>query len=162
MSIPNKAIVLSTRQRKILERWASGRKVERDLSERARIILMSADGVSNEDQAARVGDHVDVQRIRRWRNRWVEQARGLDSADAQGGPDKELSAKMRGMLSDAYRSGAPPQFSAEEVAQIMAVGLQKPEDCGVPVSHWTPSELRREVLRRGIVESISSRQIGRL
>lgn len=161
MSIPNKPIQLSYRQRKILEKWTRGRKIDSDLRERASIILMSADGLANKIQAERLGPDVDVQRIRRWRNRWVARTDDLDVADAHNGPRKELAAKMRGVLSDSPRSGAPPKFSAEEVAQIIAVGCLSPEECGVPVSHWTPSDLRREVLKRNIVDSISSRQVGR-
>ena len=161
MSKPNKRIVLSGRQRAILETWAHRRKIDRDLSERARIILMSADGVANKVQAKQLGPDVDVQRIRRWRNRWATRADEVIRADAQVGPRKELAVKMKDVLCDAPRSGAPVKFSAEKVAQIIAVGCLSPEECGVPVSHWTPSDLRREVLDRNIVESISSRQVGR-
>lgn len=161
MSRLNRPIVLSARQRGILSTWARGRKLDRDLSERARIILMSADGVANKVQAARLGPDVDVQRIRRWRNRWADGQQALDLADALDGPDKDLAARMKDVLSDAPRCGTPAKFSAEQVAQIIAVGCLSPEECGVPVSHWTPSDLRREVLKRNIVDSISSRQVGR-
>ena len=137
MSRPNRPIVLSARQRSILTTWACGRKLDRDLSERARIVLMSADGLANKVQAARLGPDGDVQRIRRWRNRWADEQHALDFADAENGPDKELAAKMKNVLSDAPRCGTPPKFSAEEVAQIIAVGCLSPEACGVPVRHWT-------------------------
>lgn len=161
MSKPSRRIVLSPRQRRILKMWARRRKLDRDLSERARIILMSADGVANKAQAAQLGRDVDVQRVRRWRNRWADAQWALSSADAQKGPDQELAARLKAVLCDAPRCGAPAKFSAEQVVQIIAVGCLSPESCGVPVSHWTPSDLRRERLKRNIVDSISSRQVGR-
>ena len=33
---------------------------------------------------------------------------------------------------------------------------------GRPISHWTSRELAQEVIKQGIVESISPRQVGRL
>jgi len=47
------------------------------------------------------------------------------------------------------------------VAQIISLACEKPEDSGLPVSHWTPPELAREAAKRGIVESISPRQVDR-
>ena len=37
-----------------------------------------------------------------------------------------------------------------------------PEDYGRPISHWTARELADEIIKRGIIESISIRHVGRL
>jgi hypothetical protein len=47
------------------------------------------------------------------------------------------------------------------VTDIIALACEKPSDSGLPVSHWTPAELAREAVRRGIVKSISTRQVER-
>jgi putative transposase len=47
------------------------------------------------------------------------------------------------------------------VTQIIAVACEPPEKCARPVTHWTPRELADEVKKRGIVPSISARQVGR-
>jgi hypothetical protein len=39
---------------------------------------------------------------------------------------------------------------------------EPPEDSGIPVTHWTPDELAKEAIKRGIVESISARHLDRL
>jgi transposase len=65
------------------------------------------------------------------------------------------------VLTDEYRSGVTPKFTPEQVASIIAVGCEAPSDSGVPISHWTAGELAREVVKRGIVPSISVRQVGR-
>ena len=55
----------------------------------------------------------------------------------------------------------PPKFTPEEITGIIALACESPADSGLPVSHWTPPELAREAVRRGIVESISPRQVDR-
>ena len=66
------------------------------------------------------------------------------------------------VLSDEPRSGGPCTFSAEQLTQILAVACEKPQDCGRPVTHWTPRELAHEVIKRGVVESISKRHVDRI
>ena len=64
-------------------------------------------------------------------------------------------------LSDAPRSGAPATFTPEQICQIMAMACEDPERLDVPISHWSQSELARQAVRRGIVESISHGSVGR-
>lgn len=65
------------------------------------------------------------------------------------------------MLSDAPRPGAPERFTAEQVASILAVACESPKLSDRPINRWTHRELRDEVVKRGIVESISVAQVGR-
>jgi putative transposase len=41
------------------------------------------------------------------------------------------------------------------------VACEDPQESGRPVTHWTPRELAEEVIKRGIVTSISPRSVGR-
>ena len=41
------------------------------------------------------------------------------------------------------------------------MACETPEKSGRPVSHWTPRKLADEVVKRGIVPSISVRHVGR-
>jgi hypothetical protein len=43
----------------------------------------------------------------------------------------------------------------------MALACEDPKASSLPISHWTPTELAKEAIRRGIVESISPRSVGR-
>jgi putative transposase len=85
---------------------------------------------------------------RLWRNRWCETS------------DKELSILQR--LQDLERIGAPVKFSMEQVIELFALACSPPEDYGRPISHWTPRELADEIMKQGIIESISVRHLGRL
>jgi putative transposase len=65
------------------------------------------------------------------------------------------------LLSDAKRPGAPATFSEAQKQQIIALAASKPEDEGVPVTHWSHEILAQTVVDKGIVKTISAAQIGR-
>ena len=121
---------------------------------------MSAEGVSNEEQGRRL--RVDRQRVRRWRTRWSKNEERLAAAEQEEATDKDLARLLREVLADDPRPGGPPTFTAEQLTQIIAVACELPEDSERPVTHWTPRELADEVIKRGIVESISPRHVDRL
>jgi hypothetical protein len=43
----------------------------------------------------------------------------------------------------------------------VAIACEDPQASGYPISHWTAKEIAAEAVKRGIVESISVRQVGR-
>ena len=159
MSNTSVAVGVTTRERAILERLSRARLSPQRLVERCRIVLLSTQGRNNEDQAAELG--VDRQRVRRWRHRWFGAREKLAAAEQKGVTDKELEALIVELLDDNERSGAPPTFTAEQMAGIIGLACEPPGDSGLPVSHWTPPELAREAIKRKIVESISPRQVDR-
>jgi len=159
--MPRKApqIVLSQRMREVLEAKIRAHKTPQRLAERSRIILGASKGQPNQEAAAELG--VDPQRVSRWRRRWFEDQERFEQAESKGATDRELEALAIGTLSDLYRCGVTPKFSAEQMVQIVALACEDPNDNGVPVSHWTPKEVAAEAIRRGIVESISVRHADR-
>lgn len=60
------------------------------------------------------------------------------------------------------RSGAPSTFTAEQLTHLFAIACEPPEDSERPISQWTSRELSDEIQKRGIVQSISERHVGRL
>jgi putative transposase len=152
-------IILSAKQRVALEKYARSRLAPQRLVERCRIVLLSADGVENAEQGRRLG--IDRQRVRRWRVRWSSAVARLTEAEEKGASAEEFSDLLVEVLSDDPRSGTPPTFTPEQVASIIAVACEPPNESGVPVSHWTPLDLAVEVMKRGIVTSISVRQVRR-
>lgn len=156
---PATVVQLTARQRMVLEALTRATMTSQQLADRSRIILMSASGRPNLEQAAALG--VDRQRVRRWRGRWADAEERLAVAEDEGATDKDLHAMIVGVLTDEERSGTQPKFSPEQVAAIIALACEPPADSGLPVSHWTPPELAREAANRGIVESISPRQVDR-
>ncbi len=154
-------IVVSERQRVLLEKWVRNRAdTPARLIERCRIVLMSAEGVPNVEQGRRLG--MDQQCARRWRRRWTEAKERLASAEDKGASEKDLGKLLVEVLSDRPRAGVTPTFSAEQLTKIIAIACERPEDCGRPVTHWTPREVADEAIKRGVVKTISPRHVDRL
>jgi transposase len=96
-----------------------------------------------------------------WRQRWQEEGEQLASAEAKAVSDKQLKKMIENILSDAPRPGTPKFFKVEQVVQIVALACEDPKKSQRPISHWTPTELAQEAEKRGIVEKISPRSVGR-
>jgi transposase len=62
-------VQLNEAQRAQLLQWARGRRTPIQLAERARLILLAADGWSDKDIAA--NEHCDRRTVARWRKRFV-------------------------------------------------------------------------------------------
>jgi putative transposase len=153
------SVILSEKQRALLERLKRRQTSPQRLVRRVDTILAAADGENNESIAHQLG--LNRTTVWTWRQRWRDGAEALDAAEAAGDADQALLARIEAMLDDAPRSGSPGSFSAEQLAQIISVACESPEDCGRPVTHWTPRELADEVIKRDIVPSISPRTVGR-
>lgn len=156
---PATTVRLTSRQRELLEELTKKSSTGQRLADRCRIVLMSAEGRANLEQAATLG--VDRQRVRRWRGRWAACEERLAAAEAEGASKQDLKAMIIDVLRDEHRNGGVTKFGPEQVAAIIALACEPPSDSGLPISHWTPPELAREAIKRGIVESISPRQVDR-
>jgi putative transposase len=150
---------LSEKQRAILERLIRRQTSSQRLVRRAKTILDAADGASNASSAVRLG--LDRNTVRTWRYRWWSGAKALSAAAAVGDSEKALRRRIESLLTNAPHPGTPGEFSAEQLAQLISVACEAPEDAGHPVTHWTPRALADEVIKRGIVKSISPRTVGR-
>ncbi|WP_440656999.1 helix-turn-helix domain-containing protein [Cysteiniphilum sp. G11B1] len=63
------------------------------------------------------------------------------------------------MLDDLPREGTPAKFSAEQICKIISVACEAPEKSGIPLSHWSLPSLAAELVKRQIVDSISTSQL---
>jgi transposase len=152
-------IILSTRQQAVLEQIASRSTNSYNLVTRAKLIIEAARGVKNTAISQQLQLH--RRRVRMWRQRWLEAGEELASAEAKAVSDKQLRKMIENILSDAPRPGTPKFFRVEQVVQIVAIACEDPKKSQRPVSHWTPTELAEEAKKRGIVEKISPRSVGR-
>ena len=142
-------VKLDEKTRQLLEETTRRHVSPQQLVLRCRIVLLAGEGKTN----AEIGRElkVRVNTVRLWRARWLSFA---------GIAMEELSLAER--LEDAPRAGAPAKFSAEQVCQMLGLACKAPEETGRPISQWSGRELADEVIKQGIVESISPRQVGRL
>ncbi|SIN84043.1 Transposase [Singulisphaera sp. GP187] len=151
-------ITITECQQEILRTLSRATTAPSRLRQRASIILMGFDGLRNQEIAEAVG--LVHRQVGRWRRRWANAWEKLINIECC-----ETRAKLRhaieAVLTDEPRPGAPSKFTPEQVTQILAIACEPPEKSGRPITHWTARELADEVVKRGIVVSISSSQVSR-
>jgi putative transposase len=152
-------ITLSEQQRSLLEQIVRRHNSPQGLVQRAQVILSAAKNINN----TQIAQQLQLARntVRIWRQRWLAVADRLMTLEAEGISDKELAQLLVSSLADAPRSGTPATFTTEQVVQIVALACETPHNCGSPVSHWTTPELAQQAVKRGIVNRISHRSVGR-
>lgn len=157
--MPGKAakVQLSEKQQAILDEFSRSRSVPQAVQQRSRIVLLGFERLENQEIADEVG--LIRQQVGVWRRRWQAAWEALCVWECQ--EPKRLRETILEVLKDAPRPGAPPTYSAEQVAQILALACESPELSNRPISHWTHRELRDEAVKRQIVPTISVAQVGR-
>jgi transposase len=122
-----------------LRTLAQGRKTEVRLRDRARICRLAHQGQRVPQIAVELG--ICEVTVRTWITRF--NAAGLDG------------------LRDAGRTGRPPTYTAEEIGEVVAASLTKPDDLGLPFGSWTLDRLAAYLLEvKGI--AIKRSRIGEL
>lgn len=144
MRKPNFSVNLDEDEREALQQLVRKRSEKQSLVLRAKIILLADEGHKYQDIAQRLGVRGNTVSV--WTARWSE----LDSEPVYD------------RLQDRPRPGAPDTFTPAQLCQIIALACESPSDYGRPITHWTHRELTEEVIKQGIVESISSTYLGRL
>ena len=116
---PKLPIILSIEEYEQLNCIANSHSLPYGLVNRARIVLMAAEGISNREIAEKV--HLSAQMVCKWRQRYLKQ--GLSG------------------LHDELRPGRPRSISDEKVAVLIRKTLQtKPKDG----THWTIRSMAKE------------------
>jgi putative transposase len=137
-------IVVSAEERTQLEFLVRAHSTPQQLAMRGRVVLLAADNVGVREAARRLG--IWPKTVRTWRKRWN---------------DTSAVASLGIRLADAPRSGVTPTFTAEQICAIVALACMPPASVGVPITHWSQSELARQAVERGIVSGISHSSVGR-
>ena len=114
-------ITVTDEQRAVLERWARGRRTPVRQMQRAKIILMAANGEQNKDIAETLG--MQPSTVGRWRKRFAE--RGLP-----------------GIEKDAPRGGRKATKQRHWAKRIVETTLhQTPADA----THWSTRSLAKKL-----------------
>ena len=114
-------INLSDEERKTLETWSRGRSTQARRVSRARVVLMAADGMTNESIAAELGASKPT--VGRWRSRFA-------------------SWRIAGIEKDATRPGRQRTLTAEMVDLIVSKTTQeKPK----AATHWSTRTMAKAV-----------------
>ncbi len=123
------AVVLDDDEREQLERWRRRRTSAQALAQRARIVLLAADGLTNIEIAGELG--ITRGTAAKWRGRFVEHR--LDG------------------LTDEPRPGRPRTVTDDKVEEVIVKTLEStPKDA----THWSTRSMAKEV---GLTQSSVSR-----
>lgn len=149
---------LRPRQKALLENIVTSRTVRSDHRQRAKLILLFDEGFSNTQAGKAVG--LKNRQAGTWRSRWLLNQVKLVEVETNGhAKPNSLRNVVEAVLSDLPRPGAPPTFSAEQISKILAVACEVPQQSDIPLSHWSLPALREEVIKRKIVENISTSKL---
>lgn len=158
-----KKLTLTPTQTKLVGDLANAKTSPQCIVLRARLILSAAQLGNKSWVASKYAVGRDT--VRRWCQRWQSYQAELDRLESAYQADILSQTRYRReietLLADAERPGAPATFTEEQKRQIIAVATRKPEDEGVPVTHWSHDLLAKPVVDKGIVKTISPAHIGR-
>ena len=144
MGVPKYRINLTQEEREILTKISKKDTAKQSMVRRTRIILLSDEGLLNQETSAKLDIMVCV--VTKWTKRWHE--RSNDTVEER--------------LQDLARPGTPDTITPEQWCRIIALSCEKPEDHGLPITDWTYRELADEAIKQGIVEKISPSHLGRI
>lgn len=150
-------IVLSEEMRQALDGVSKSSGVPRKVAQRAHIVLLAAQGLSNSQIADRVKLCQDT--CSSWRVRFASEVDSLRETEAQG--PEALRQRIVSLLEDDPRPGRPARFTADQIEQIRILSTRDPREVGVTSPTWTCSSLAKAVVQQGIVSTISAKTIWR-
>ncbi len=115
-----------------------------NIAKRVKIILMAA---TAEWKNSKIAKELNIRNcdITKWTQRWRE--------------NKDIENCVE-RLYDKPRSGKPATITAEQWSLIMALACEKPENYGLPITQWSHSTLTKEIIKQGIVKTISQTHVG--
>lgn len=141
-------VVISDSERNHLEALVHSRSGEVRLHQRAQMILLAAQGRSNQ-YIARKTAHSRAT-VRLWRERFV--------ARRQATPGLPVGDYLK----DQIRTGSPGFLTVEEYVELLALATADPASLELPFTHWTHEELARYATQSKRIRRISPSQVGRL
>jgi transposase len=152
-------VVITERQQVVLQQLSRSTTVAFRLRQRAQLILLAFERRLNRDIAETV--QLGTNQVGAWRKRWQQEFERLTLIEGLQEP-VELRRAIEDVLTDEQRSGRPTTFTAEQLTMIFAVACEAVEESGRPVARWTQREIIDEVIKRGIVDSISTSHMSTL
>jgi transposase/transposase-like protein len=126
---PKAVLELSDEERETLTRWARRRNSSHGLAIRSRIVLGSAEGLTNVAVAARCG--VEPHTVAKWRRRFLEQ-------------------RLDGLVDDP-RPGRPARITTDQVEEVVVATL---ESTPLNATHWSRAKMAE---RSGLSKSTIGR-----
>lgn len=157
MSLKPTPILLSDSVSHILSKFAKSRTLPIRQVERAKIVLLCANGFNNLQISEKVSIGQDS--VSKWRIRFFQSLPHLKEVEEKN--PTQLEKEVTLLLADKARPGQPPTYTEEQIIKILELACRKPEEYGYETSHWSLNQLVEIAKKEGIVEKISAKTISR-
>lgn len=151
------SVIIPETIRTVFSKFARSRTFSARQVQRAKIILLAADGLNNMQISNQVGLGQDS--VSKWRSRFVKTLPLLEEI-AEKDP-ASLEKAVSSFLNDCPRPGQPKHYTDEQIIKILEIACRNPEEFGYEASHWSLNMLVDAVIKEGIVDSISAKTISR-
>ena len=133
-------IVLTKEQREGLMKLANSKLTSVRLAQRARIVLLSADGLQNTS----IAENLNVGRVQvsRWRNRYADTGlAGIERDLPRGGPEKKVDVKKLVELTTQSKPCAATHWSTRKMGAVLGISAASVS------RHWRANGLKPHLVR---------------
>ena len=133
-------IVLTKEQREGLTKLVSSKLTSVRLAQRARIVLLSAEGMQNTDIAEKL--NVGRVQVSRWRNRYAELGlAGIERDLPRGAPEKKVDVKKLVELTTQSKPDAATHWSTRKMGAALGISASSVS------RHWRANGLKPHLVR---------------
>ncbi len=155
LSIPS-ALLMSKMQHDVIHQIATKPTTTLKVSKRAHILLLGYQGKPYSVISKKLGIHLNT--VKSWQKRWVFNEEKLSQIESES----DFVNAMNMFFKDLPRSGKPKKFTVSQEKQIIALACDAPSNHDIEMTDWSHEMLSITAQAKGIVESISPAQVGRI
>ncbi len=133
-------IVLTDKEQSELTRVSRSRRSSVRLAQRARIVLLAAQGIQNKDIAEQLG--IGRVQVARWRNRYAQGGlQGIERDLPRGAPALKVDVNQLVELTTQTKPKAATHWSTRKMAAVLGVSAS------TVMRHWQANGLKPHVVR---------------
>ena len=151
-------------ERELLEDLRRKREIPGSLIKRGEVILLFHYESKKKSEILRT-IQMSSTTLNRWIQRWnkskEDREKWLEWYTLKEIKKQEYRSFLLSILQDAARPGTPSKFTDKTIEKIVGLATSDPEKLGLPFSKWSEELLKKELIKRKIVKTISTSQIGR-
>ena len=155
LSIP-RPLLMTKMEYDVIHRISTRPTTALKMSIRARILLLGHECEPYSVISRKLG--IQLNTVKSWQNRWISERDNLSGLETEA----DLTKGIILFFKDLPRSGKPKKFTMVQEKQIIALACDEPSNHNIEMTNWSHKMLAITAKGKGIVESISPAQVGRI
>ena len=149
-------LLMTELQYNVIEKIANRPTTTLKMSKRANILLQGYEGTPYSMISKDLS--IALNTVKSWGKRWTIHQKALSELETE----TDLTKAMLLFFKDLARPGKPKKFTDAQEKQIIALACDRPSQHNIEMTDWSNNMLALTAQAKGIVESISSGQVGRI